>query len=133
MPKDASLGFVVGVALVIVIAVVFYHGNGTAGAPGNLQTSPARAGWGGEDGGRKTTRLRTTPVPGLPPLAGGAVRSHTVQEGETLTSLAKRYYGDASQSSFLFRANRSQLLAPDRLPIGTVLLIPDLPAGAGKR
>jgi nucleoid-associated protein YgaU len=129
MPRDAKLGFVVGVALVFAIAVLFYHGNGTAGASSNLRTSP-RQHSGVMDLLRPgPARLRPTPVPGLPPLLPGAAkgRSHTVQEGETLSSLAVRYYGDAARSSLLFRANRSQLLAPDRLPVGTVLLIPDLP------
>jgi nucleoid-associated protein YgaU len=124
MPRDAKLGFVVGLALVIVIAVIFYQSNGRAGAAGNLRTSPlshARA--------AEARRPQTSPVPGLPtvPAAAPKGRSHTVQEGETLSSLAVRYYGDAAQSSLLFRANRSQIVAPDRLPVGTVLLIPDLP------
>jgi nucleoid-associated protein YgaU len=129
MPRDAKLGFVVGVALVIVIAAVFYQGNGRAGAPGNLRTAGPTDDSRVEQPERKTARLWTTPVPGLPPgpAAGSKGRTHTVQEGETLSSLAVRYYGDASQSSFLFRANRSQLLGPDRLPVGTVLLIPELP------
>jgi nucleoid-associated protein YgaU len=121
MPRDAKLGFVVGVALVILIAVIFYQSTRTAGAAGSLQTSP-------EGPSPKTTSLQPSVVPGVPSTLASPRRSHTVREGETLSSLAARYYGDASWSSLLFRANRSQLTAPDRLPVGTVLLIPDLPA-----
>ncbi len=117
MPRDAKLGLVVGVALVIVIGVLFYHSNGTADAAGNLRTRSVP--------GPRVTWLRPGPVPGLP--IPPRVRSHKVQEGETLSSLAVQYYGDASYSSFLFRANRSQLRAPDHVPVGTVLLVPDLP------
>ncbi len=106
MPKDARLGLVVGVALVIVIAAIFYRNNGLAvGAPGSVGM-PAASG----------------PAPPGPRV----VRSHTVQEGETLISLAQRYYGDGSQAALLFRANRSQLRAPDQVPVGTVLVIPEV-------
>jgi nucleoid-associated protein YgaU len=115
MPRDAKLGLVVGVAVVILIAAVFYQNNGTAGgAPGSVGT-PSPPG----------------PATPTPPLPAGqrAARSHKVQEGDTLNSLAVQYYGDAAQSALLFSANRSQLLAPDKVPVGTVLLIPEL-AGA---
>jgi nucleoid-associated protein YgaU len=62
--------------------------------------------------------------------AEAAGRSHTVQEGETLTSLAVRYYGDRSRTLHLFRANQDRLLAPDKLTVGMVLVIPDSPAKA---
>jgi nucleoid-associated protein YgaU len=133
MPRDAKLGFVVGVALVIVIAVIFYHGSGTAGAPGNLRTPPDPTGKDadsepGDARRSQAAHLSPGPVPGPAQAAASPkMRSHTVKEGETLSSLAIMYYGDASQSSLLFRANRSQLIAPDRLVAGTVLLIPDLP------
>jgi nucleoid-associated protein YgaU len=110
MPKDARLGLVVGVALVIVIAATFYRNNGLAGgAPGSV--------------GMPATSAAQPPAPGVPKV----VRSHTVQEGETLISLAQHYYSDRSQAALLFRANRSQLRAPDQVPVGTVLIIPDLP------
>jgi nucleoid-associated protein YgaU len=121
MPKDAKLGLVVGVALVIVIGVLFYHNHTSADAAGNLQTAPTRVSW-----------LGGNPVPGLPLPLNQGVRSHKVQEGETLASIAVRYYGDAAYSSFLFRANRSQLRAPDHVTVGTVLLIPELPGLAAR-
>jgi nucleoid-associated protein YgaU len=130
MPRDAKLGLVVGVALVIVIAVLFFHNSGTAGTAGNLGAAVSR----GAARASAGSWFNLGPMPGLAPLpAPRGVRSHTVQEGETLSSLAVRYYGDASHSTFLFRANRSQLRAPDQVPVGTVLLIPDLPAPAAER
>ena len=36
MPRDARLGFVIGVAAVILIAVVFYHGDGKIGLTGSV-------------------------------------------------------------------------------------------------
>jgi nucleoid-associated protein YgaU len=123
MPRDARLGLVVGVALVIVIAVIFYHGDGTAGTAGNVGTrSPTLTGR--EVNKAAPTSPQPTPAPGLPPTA--RIRSHVVQEGETLSSLATHYYGDAALSSLLFRANRSQLRSPGAdLPVGAVLVIPE--------
>ena len=62
----------------------------------------------------------------------GAGRSHVVQEGETLISLAQHYYGNREQSLQLYHANRDLLMAPDRLPVGAVLRIPDLPVCADR-
>jgi nucleoid-associated protein YgaU len=117
MPRDARLGFVAGVTLVIVIAVIFYHGNGKASMAGNLGSATA---------GPKTTEA--SKAPSAPKATG---RTHVVQEGETLTSLAERYYEDSSKDRFLFAANRSQLRSIDHVPVGTVLIIPELPPGGG--
>jgi nucleoid-associated protein YgaU len=54
-------------------------------------------------------------------------RQHTVQEGDTLFSLAREYYGDANRFADIFSSNRAVLRAPDQLPVGTVLVIPDVP------
>src|SRR5690348_13543159 len=120
MPNDARLGLVVGVTLVLLVAVLFARRDGPRPVPvGAVQANAPPA-----------------PVPGLPGVPpgstvgpGGRPRSHTVEEGESLMSLAVRYYGDAGRVSFLYRANRDRILAPDRVPIGTVLRIPDPPAG----
>lgn len=66
--------------------------------------------------------------PDLPALArpasGGFM--HLVGPGESLGSLALRYYGDASHYLTLFTANRAILATPDGLRPGQSLLIPDL-------
>ena len=125
MPRDARLGLVVGVCLVMVVAVAFYHTGGSASPPGDSASRPVTA---PEEDGDREVAARDEPIPGLPEPAGRNERLHTVEEGETLVSLAIKYYGDRSRSSFLFRANRDQLLAPDRVPVGTVLRIPPLTA-----
>ena len=127
MPNDARLGLVVGVTLVIVIAVLFFGKDGKpSAAAGNVQTPGAAVrpagGPGASDEGATTASTRG--VPGLP----GKSRSHKVREGESLSSVARRYYGEGpARLSFLFRSNRDRLRAPDHLPIGTVLLVPELP------
>ena len=126
MPNDARLGLVVGVTLVILVAVLFARKDvptaATAGShpPSNLSKAGLSA-----------------PVPGVPSVPPRTIglpsparpRSHTVEEGETLMSLSKQYYGDTGHVGYLFHANQDRILAPDRLPLGTVLRIPDAPKG----
>ncbi|HXH85154.1 MAG TPA: LysM domain-containing protein, partial [Candidatus Tectomicrobia bacterium] len=50
---------------------------------------------------------------------------HTVRPGETLASLAQRYYGDRSRLEVIWETNQ---LPPGRGPaVGTVLKIPEIP------
>jgi len=51
--------------------------------------------------------------------------SHTVRAGETLASLAQRYYGDRSRSEVIWETN--QLPPNPRLSAGAVLKIPEIP------
>jgi nucleoid-associated protein YgaU len=121
MPKDARLGLVVGLGVVLLVAVLFFRQEGLARLPAGRADTPRSSA-----GAINPFEVQASALPGVPsPLAGP--RSHTVQEGETLSSLAARYYGDSGRSTFLFRANRNRLRAPDHVPIGTVLVIPDLP------
>lgn len=121
MPNDAKLGLVAGVGLVIAIAVVFYRKDpaialpqadasqtaALAAVPAREQNQPwAKTSYQGKRGERP-------------------VRQHVVVEGETLQSLALRYYGDSAQSFRIFETNRSVIARPERLNAGTVLFIPD--------
>lgn len=123
MPNDAKLGLVVGVGLVIAIGVLFYRkdagsapGASPAGAavqaagatPGRGQYRPAR--------GRMVTRATAE---------SELARRHVVTEGETLSSLAERYYGDAAREAMIRQANAETLAATEALTPGMVLLIPE--------
>jgi phage tail protein X len=116
MPNDAKFGLFFGMGLVIVVAVLFFRKDlpGVNLAAGN---SPI---W---TLGDKATGDGKHAPNGRP--VGG--RRHTVQEGDTLFNLAKKYYGDKEQFSTIYEVNRDQVHAPDRLTPGTVLVIPDLP------
>jgi tetratricopeptide (TPR) repeat protein len=50
---------------------------------------------------------------------------HTVRAGDTLASLAERYYGDRSRSEVIWETN--QLPPNPRLTAGTTLKIPEIP------
>jgi len=51
--------------------------------------------------------------------------THTVKQGDTLASLALRYYGDRSRLEVIWETN--QLLPNPKLVAGTVLKIPEIP------
>jgi nucleoid-associated protein YgaU len=52
---------------------------------------------------------------------------HRVAEGETLATIASRYYGKANAGMLIFDANRDQLTDPDRITSGQMLKIPARP------
>ena len=56
--------------------------------------------------------------------AGGGLQSYTVQPGDTLSLIAKRIYGDASQYMKIFNANKDKLTDPDKIKPGQELVIP---------
>ena len=60
------------------------------------------------------------------PSTGEALRAHTyvVQRGDTLQSLALRYYGTRSAWEKIYQANRSGLPSRDQLKVGQQLVIP---------
>lgn len=67
-----------------------------------------------------------TPGPTVAPPAGGE-QTYTVKAGDTLSSIAARFYGDASKWRVIYEANRAQLSDPNALKIGAVLKIPPKP------
>ena len=53
-----------------------------------------------------------------------AVYTHAVQEGDTLASIAQRYYGDPTREAVLREANRMRGAAENELIQGSWLFIP---------
>lgn len=51
---------------------------------------------------------------------------HTVVEGDWLSKIAKKYYGDANKYEIIFEANKPMLTHPDKIYPGQVLRIPPL-------
>jgi nucleoid-associated protein YgaU len=58
----------------------------------------------------------------LNPYRGFA--QYTVVGGDTLSGIARRYYGDPGKWPIIFEANRYQIQNPDRIFAGQVLRIP---------
>jgi LysM repeat protein len=51
-------------------------------------------------------------------------QTYTVQSGDTLSAIAKRFYGSATEFKAIFDANRDQLSDPNKIQPGQVLKIP---------
>jgi len=51
---------------------------------------------------------------------------HTVVKGDTLSKIAKTFYGDAMKYPVIFEANKPMLTHPDKIYPGQVLRIPAL-------
>ena len=58
------------------------------------------------------------------PQPGAASTAYTVQAGDTLSGIAKRFYGHANDYMEIFNANKDQLTDPDKIKPGQVLKIP---------
>lgn len=51
---------------------------------------------------------------------------HTVVSGDSLSKIAKKFYGDAMKYPIIFEANKPMLTDPDKIYPGQVLRIPTL-------
>ena len=49
---------------------------------------------------------------------------HTVERGDTLSAIAKKFYGNANEYNKIFEANRPMLGHPDKIYPGQLLRIP---------
>jgi LysM repeat protein len=56
--------------------------------------------------------------------AAASEQSYTVEAGDTLSKIAKHFYGEASLYMNIFEANRDQLSDPDKIQPGMRLRIP---------
>ena len=97
-----------------------------APSPSSTLASPTRP------GAVDTTSL-AAPAPEALPAAGSSAssgtssaagRTHVVQPGDTLSRIAQRYYGNGRRWNEILAANKAAIPNPDRLAIGTTLVIP---------
>jgi nucleoid-associated protein YgaU len=65
----------------------------------------------------------TLPAPTLARVAA-AVQTYSVKSGDTLSKIAKQFYGDAGQYMKIFEANTDQLKDPNQIQVGQELKIP---------
>jgi len=59
-----------------------------------------------------------------PPAENPYTQTYVVQKGDTLSKIAKQFYGDASLYPQIFEANRDVLKDPDKIRPGQKLRIP---------
>ena len=58
-------------------------------------------------------------------VAGVGVGLGAVVGGDSLSKIAKHFYGDANQYMKIFEANKDQLSDPNVIRVGQVLRIPE--------
>jgi len=76
---------------------------------------------------RPVTPAVSTPSPTpVRPASTAGNREHTVAKGETMSSIAANFYGDASKWTVISKAN--PLVDPEHMKIGMKLAIPPAPA-----
>jgi nucleoid-associated protein YgaU len=56
--------------------------------------------------------------------AASADQTYTVASGDTLSKIAKKFYGNANAWNTIFQANKDQIKNPDMIHPGQVLKIP---------
>ena len=101
------------------------HANAAAGAA--VKTATATAGTSTVETNTvetNTVQARTDAVVVRAQASAQATRRYTVQRGDTLSSIAQRFYGSAGDWNRLYAANRSVLRNPDMIFPGQVLTIP---------
>ena len=59
------------------------------------------------------------------PKAENADRTYTVVEGDSLSGIARKLYGDASKWRMIFEANKDSIKNPDLIHPGQTFKIPD--------
>lgn len=65
-----------------------------------------------------------TVEPAAEPVA--EAQFYTVESGDTLSKIAKAFYGDANKYNYIFEENRPMLSHPDKIFPGQVLRIPTI-------
>lgn len=75
-----------------------------------------------QDLAAEITYLSDAPAP--KPQNAPTLRIHTVVAGDTLSKIAKKYYGKGSDYMKIFDANKDKLKDPDKIFPGQELVIP---------
>ncbi|HWB86109.1 MAG TPA: LysM peptidoglycan-binding domain-containing protein [Bryobacteraceae bacterium] len=58
------------------------------------------------------------------PAPAPQAQKYTVRPGDSLSKIARQFYGDANQYMRIFNANKDKLKDPDKIQAGQELLIP---------
>jgi LysM repeat protein len=71
-----------------------------------------------------TTKVRASSKAKAETESTSATRSYTVEPGDTLASIAQRFYGTDNDWTVLFQANKAEVANPNQIYPGEVLLVP---------
>jgi nucleoid-associated protein YgaU len=63
---------------------------------------------------------------GFDPKRSGQVKKYTVKAGDTLSTIAKKFYGDDSEYTRIYEANKDLIGSdPNKIQVGQELTIPN--------
>ena len=75
--------------------------------------------------GSSSTAPSAQPQEGGPAPASSGGRMYSVQPGDSLSKIAKKFYGNANDWKRIFEANRDRIKNPDLIQPGWTLKIPE--------
>ena len=75
--------------------------------------------------GDLTCEIVIDPSMAPPKSVAPEAKTYTVQSGDSLSKIAKQFYGNANAYMKIFEANKDQLSDPNLIKVGQVLKIPE--------
>ena len=93
--------------------------NVTGGVSSTEAAAPAKPDFSNVTGGVQSTEQINEGGGG-----GPGEQTHTVAKGDTLSHIAKEFYGEANKYHQIFEANKPMLKDPDKIYPGQMLRIP---------
>jgi len=87
-------------------------------APAELEAPPV------ETAPLPVVEEQPAPTAGVVTPAATGQQTYTMKAGDTLYTLARRYYGDGKLWTKIFEANKDKIRDVHDIPVGTVLVIP---------
>ena len=76
----------------------------------------------------KEQPVKPRPAPATQPPAtektAAAQRTYTIKSGDSLSKIAKQYYGDAQEWQKIYQANKDKIKNPDLIHPGQTIIIP---------
>ena len=138
MTRETRIGMLIGLLFIFAFGLVLSELNGRppesatvleAGADGIAAPQPHNLVPGVHH--RIAREQPPQPQPNNPPPQADGQR-YVIRDGDSLIGIARHFYGPDNDAAwmYIYQYNRQRIPNPDRLPVGTEILIPDLPAGA---
>jgi len=120
LAKRTSVQIVVGALAIAAVVLAFLLRPGQSSTDAKPTAAPVKA---------TATIGAVVPAPAPTvatlPTTQPREQTYTVAPGDTLSSIATKYYGDASKYQKIFEANKDILKTPDSLQVGQKLRIPE--------
>lgn len=75
-------------------------------------------------GKEEPVRQRPTPDTNYTKPTPPAARDYTIKSGDSLSKIARQFYGDAGQWQKIYQANKDKIKDPDMIYPGQKIIIP---------